>query len=145
PARGEDVVDDLVVLGGVARPVDRRAVGHGVALELLEVVREVREGVLLDRRGERAQLLPFGHRGHLAVALAAQVPEAPVVELDVVLRLDELRGRFGMVVALHPRVPFITYAMCMNFTRVSMRSAQPFWCMRHDMSPEPMYSAPAAT
>jgi len=33
--------------------------------------------------------------------------------------------------------------MWMNFTGDPMRSAQPFWCIRHDMSAEAMYCAPA--
>ena len=57
--RAQDVEDDLVVLGGVPRPVHVRAVADRVALELLEVVGEVGQRVLLDRRGERAQLLPL--------------------------------------------------------------------------------------
>ena len=85
-----------------------------------------------------------GHRLALAVALLAQVPQALVVEVDVVLRLDELRGRFGVVdaVVMH-RAPFSTCAMWMNFSGSPARSAQPCWCMTHDMSGETMYSAPA--
>ena len=55
----QDVEDDLVVLGRVARPVHVRAVLDRVALELLEIVGEMGERVLLDRGGQRAQLFPF--------------------------------------------------------------------------------------
>ena len=143
-ARGHDVVHDLVVLGGVARPVHGGAVGNGLALELLEVVGQVGERVFLDLRGQRAQLLPFGQRGGLAVALGAQVPQPAVVELDVVGGGDEFRRGLGMVDRLgHARTPLRTWAMCRNFSGSSRRSEQPFWCIRHDMSAETMYSAPA--
>jgi hypothetical protein len=142
--RLQDLGDDLVVLGGVARPVHDHAVGDRVALELDQVVAEVAERVLLDRRGERAQLLPLGDRLRLGVALAAQVPEALVVELGVVLRFDEARRRLGVVDAAHALAPFSTCAMCTNLIGAPARCAQPRWCIRHDMSGETMYSAPAA-
>ena len=100
-ARLHDVEHDLVVLGGVPCPMHVRAVARRVALEFLEVVGEVGQRVFLDRRGQRAQLLPFGKVLALAVALLAQVPQPLVVEFDVVLRLDELRRGFGVVDALH--------------------------------------------
>ena len=108
PARTQDVEHDLVVLGGVHRPVHMRAVLYRIALELLQIVGEMGERVFLDRRRERAQLLPLGQVLALAVALLAQVPQPPVVKLEVVLGLDELRGRFGVVDALHRhRLPLI--------------------------------------
>jgi hypothetical protein len=103
--RLQDLVDHLVVLGGVARPVHDHAVGGGVALELDEVVAEVAERVFLDRRRERSQLLPLGNRLRLDVALPAQVPQPLVVELGVVLRLDEARRRLGVVDAAHRGAP----------------------------------------
>lgn len=143
-ACGHDVVHDLVVLGGVACPVHGGTVGLRLALELLQVVGQVGEGVLLDLRGQRAQLLPFGNRRGGAVAFGAQVPQAAVVEFDVVAGGDEFRRRLGMVDRLvHSRTPFSTCAMCRNLTGSSSRSAQPFWCIRQDMSAETMYSAPA--
>ena len=81
--RLQDVEDDLVVLGRVAGPMDDHAVGGRLLLELLEIVAEMGERVFLDRRGERAQLLPFRQGLALAVALLAQVPEALVVEVGV--------------------------------------------------------------
>src|SRR5215204_390031 len=68
-AFGEDVVDDLVVLGGVAGPVHLDAIRGRVALERLEIAGEVRKRVLLDPRGELAQRLPFRDVMRLAVAL----------------------------------------------------------------------------
>src|SRR5512138_443402 len=123
------------------------AVGGRVVLELLQVAGQIGQRVFLDRRGERAQLLPFGQQLALAVALLAQVPQALVVEVGVVPGLDELRGRLGVVDALrrhHSRAPFSTCAMWMNFSGRPMRSAQPRWCIAHDMSVVTMYCAPAS-
>jgi hypothetical protein len=58
PAGAQEIVDDLVVLGRILRPVDVRAVGDRIALELLQVIAEVGERVLLDRGGERSELSP---------------------------------------------------------------------------------------
>src|SRR4029079_6906481 len=99
--------------------------------------------VFLDRRGERAQRFPLGHRLALGVALLAQVPQALVVEVGVVLRLDELRGGLGVIHPAHALAPLSTWAMWMNFSGRAARRAQPCWCMTHDMSGETMYSAPA--
>jgi hypothetical protein len=46
--------------------------------------------VLLDRRRERTQLLPFRNALGFAVALLAQIPQALIVEIEVVLSFDEL-------------------------------------------------------
>jgi hypothetical protein len=35
PSLGEDAMDDGIVLGSIARPVDLDTVGDGIALELL--------------------------------------------------------------------------------------------------------------
>ena len=90
-------MDDAVVLGGVARPMHVDAVRARIRLELLEILVEMGERVLLDRRGERAQLLPFGNAVHLAVALLPQIPEPLVMHLLVLGRGNEARGRFGLV------------------------------------------------
>src|SRR4029453_5876422 len=134
---------DRVVLGGVPRPVHFHAVLRGVVLEFLEVAGEVRQRMLLDGGGERAQFLPLRHRFAFTVPLLAQVPQALVVKLDMVAGLDEDRGAFGVVDALHSRAPFRICATWMNLTGRPRRSAHPFWCMRQDMSAETMYSAPA--
>src|SRR3954452_10021439 len=102
------------------------------------------ERVLLDRRGERAQLFPLGQRAALDVALLAQVPEALVVEVGVVLRLDELRGRFRMIDPAHSRAPFRTWAMWRNLSGRPARWAEPRWCITHDVPGETMYAAPAS-
>jgi hypothetical protein len=57
--RGEDVVDDLVVLVGIPRPVDLHAVTLCARLEELEIVRKVRQRMLLDLRRQVAQFLPL--------------------------------------------------------------------------------------
>ena len=109
--RGHDLEHDLVVLGGVACPVHDGAIGLRVALELQQVVAQIRQRVFLDRRREQAKRFPLGHRLALAVALLAQVPQALVVEVGVVLRRDELRRGLGVVDALHSLAPFSTWAM----------------------------------
>ena len=68
-----------------------------IRLELLEIFVEMGERVLLDRGGERAQLLPFGNAVHLAVALLAQIPQPLVVHLLVLGRGDEARRGLGLV------------------------------------------------
>ena len=90
-------MDDAVVLGGVARPMHVDAVRPRIGLELLQIFVEMGERVLLDRRGERAQFLPFGDAVHLAVALLPQIPKPLVVHLFVLGRGDEARGGFRLV------------------------------------------------
>jgi len=100
----ENSVDDLIVLGGVARPMDIDAVRPGIGFELFQVLVEMGKRVLLDRRGEGAQLLPFGNGMHLAVALLSQIPKPLVVHLLVLGRGNETRGGFRLVdrpIAVH--------------------------------------------
>ena len=90
-------MDDLVVLGGVAGPMHLDAVRFRIGLELLKILVEMSERVLLDRRGERAQLLPFGNAMHLAVALLPQIPQPLVMHLLVLGRGNEARGGFRLI------------------------------------------------
>ena len=90
-------MDDPVVLGGVARPMHVDAVRARIRLELLQILVEMGERVLLDRRSERAQLLPFGNAVHLAVALLPQIPQSLVMHLLVLGRGDEARGGLRLV------------------------------------------------
>ena len=93
----QDVVDDLVMLGGVARPMHMDAVRPRIGLELLEIFVEMRERVFLDGGGKRAKLLPFGNAMHFAVALLAQIPEPLVMHFLVFGGGNEARGRFRLV------------------------------------------------
>src|SRR6516162_2405500 len=93
----KDAVDYLIVLGGVARPMHVDAVGASTGLELLQILVEMSECMLVDRRGEGAQLLPFGNPMHLAVALLPQVPQPLVMHLLVLGRRNEARGGFRLV------------------------------------------------
>src|SRR5215472_13781467 len=93
----KDAVDYLIVLGGVARPMHVDAVGASTGLELLQILIEMSECMLLDRRGERAQLLPLGNAVHLAVALLPQVPQPLVMHLLVLGRRNEARGGFRLI------------------------------------------------
>ena len=43
----------------------------------------------------------------------------------------------------HALAPFRIWAIWMNFIGTPMRSAQPRWCIRHELSAETIYSAPA--
>ena len=45
--------------------------------------------------------------------------------------------------AVHSAAPFRIWAMWMNLIGTPMRSAQPCWCIRQELSAETMYSAPA--
>src|SRR5258705_7271785 len=93
----QDAVYDLVMLGGVARPMHVDPVRSRIGLELVEVLVEMGERVLLDRRSERAKLLPFGNAVHLSVALLSQIPEPLVMHLLVLSGSDEARGRLLLV------------------------------------------------
>ena len=76
-----------------------------------------------------ASVRSSSHSGNalgLAVALLAQVPEPPVVKVEVILGLDELRRGFGVVDALHCGAPFRICAMWMNLIGRPSRSAHPF-------------------
>src|SRR5215216_3331121 len=106
--------------------MDPDAIGGCLALELLEIVGEMRERMLLDLRCQLAQLFPFGDMMRLAVALLAQIPEPGVVKRLVLLACDETRGGFRMVEAPHSRAPFRICAMWMNLMPRPRRSAQPF-------------------
>ena len=79
----------------------------------------------------------------LAVTLEPEIPKPPVVEFLVLLGGDEVGGRLGMIDPPHARSPFRIWAIWIKRMSSPSRSAQPFWCMRHDMSAETMYSAPA--
>ena len=68
-----------VVLGRIRGPVDARAEARGVALELLEILVQAREGVAPDGGGPLAQPLPLGQRRSRRVAARAHVPERGVV------------------------------------------------------------------
>jgi len=167
-----------------------------IGLELLQILVEMSERVFLDRRRERAQLLPFGNAVHLAVSLLPQVPQPLVMHLLVLGRRNKARGgfrlidrpvtmdlgaarlrlgpraqrlrsRLGMietaavphdcfgiergqqlgvqhrVAFAHALAPFRIWATWMNLIGTPMRSAQPCWCIRQELSAETMYSAPA--
>ena len=55
----------------------------------------MRQRVLLDRRRQLAQRLPFGNAVRLRVAFLAQIPQPLVVERDMVRLLDELAAAFA--------------------------------------------------
>src|SRR6516165_1569807 len=139
--RGEDVIDDLIVLTGIARPMHMRAVFPGLSFELLEIFVEMRKRVLLDRRCEIAELLPFRDPVRLAVAFHPEIPQAPIVELEMRLGLDEMRRRLSVINRPHARLPLSIWAIWMKRRSRPRRAAQPFWCMRHDISAETIYSA----
>ena len=66
-------------------------------LELLEILVEMRERVLLDRRRQSAEFLPFGDVARFVIALLPQVPEALVVHLLVLGRGEKSRGRLRLI------------------------------------------------
>src|SRR5260370_34329390 len=88
----QDAVHNLVMLGGVARPMHVNPIRSRIGLELVEILVEMGERVLLDRRSERPKLLPFRNAVHLAVALLSQIPEPLVVHLLMLGSGDETRG-----------------------------------------------------
>ena len=93
----QDAVHDLVVLGTIACPMHVDPIRSRIGLELVEILVEMSERVLLDRRGERPKLLPFGNAVHLTVALLPQVPEPLVMHLLVLGSGDEARGGLCLV------------------------------------------------
>ena len=140
--RVEDVVDDLVVLMGVARPVHRRTVAHRAGLEHLQVTRQVGQRVLFDLGRERAQVLPLGHLARRGVAAHAQPPDQRVERAHVGLVLEEFEGDAGLIDRFHRASPFRISARCTNWKSSpeedAMRLAQPCRCIRHDMSADTM-------
>src|SRR5260370_8093818 len=93
----QDAVHNLVMLGGVACPMHVDSVRSRIGLELVEILVEMSERVLLDRRSERPKLLPFGNAVHLSVALLSQIPEPLVMHLLVFGSGDETRGSLLLV------------------------------------------------
>src|SRR4030088_2930408 len=93
----QDAVRNLVMLGCVACPMHVDPIGSRIGLELVEILIEMGERVLLDRRSERPKLLPFGNAVHLAVALLSQIPEPLVMHLLVLGSGDEARGSLLLV------------------------------------------------
>src|SRR5260221_7684876 len=93
----QDAVHNLVMLGGVACPMHMDPVRSRIGLELTEILVEMGERVLLDRRSERPKLLPFWNAVHLAVTLLSQVPESLVMHLLVLGGGDEARGSLLLV------------------------------------------------
>ena len=98
--------EDVVARSGCARP--RRAPSARVRRCVARCARippgSRRGGVSVCSLIADASVRSSSHSGSalaLAVALLAQVPQALVVEVDVVLRLDELRRGLGVVDALH--------------------------------------------
>src|SRR5260370_23182782 len=85
------------MVGGVACQMHVDAIRSRIGLELVEILVEMGERVLLDRRSERPKLLPFGNAVHLAVALLSQIPEPLVVHLLVLGGGDEARGSLLLV------------------------------------------------
>src|SRR5262249_39593847 len=84
--------------------------------------------------GPRAQRL----RGGLGVIEAAAVAH-DVMALAVGEQLGMQHGRGEA----HAAAPFRIWAMWMNLRFTPIRSAQPCWCMRQELSADTMYSAPA--
>src|SRR6478672_10329551 len=93
----QDAMHNPVMLGGVACPMHMDSVRSRIHLELVEIFVEMGERVLLDRRSERAKLLPFWNAVHLAVTLLSQIPESLVVHLLVLGGGDEARGSLLVV------------------------------------------------
>ena len=56
-----------------------------------------------------------------------------------------VRQEFGMQdgIVAHAAAAFRICAMWMNLSGTPIRSAQPFWCIRQELSADTMYSAPA--
>ena len=107
PVRMQDVVNHRVVLLGVAGPVDVRAELGRVGLELFEVPVQVRERVLLDLRGQLAELLPLWHARDRLVAVLAHPPHEAVMGGLVLLQRDEAGGPpFGIDGTGHSGPPF---------------------------------------
>src|SRR5258705_3066282 len=93
----QDAVHNLVMFGGVAYPMHVNPVRSRIGFELVEILVEMGERVLFDRRSERPKLLPFGNAVHLAVALLSQIPEPLVMHLLVLGSGDEARGSLLLV------------------------------------------------
>src|ERR1700716_547299 len=85
------------MLGGVACPMHVDPVRSRIGLELVEILVEMGERVLLDRRSERPKLLPFRNAVHHAVSLLPQIPKPLVVHLFVPGGSYEAVGCFRLI------------------------------------------------
>src|SRR5260221_3649716 len=85
------------MLGGVACPMHVNPIRSRIGLELVEILIEMGERVLLDRRSERPKLLPFRNAVHLTVALLSQIPEPLVMHFLMLGSGDEARGSLLLV------------------------------------------------
>src|SRR5271165_2034478 len=132
----QKLVNDLVVLMRVWRPVDGNAVGLGAALEHFKIMRKVGERMLLDLRGQITQLLPFGYPTGRLVAPGPQHPQQPVQVLLVSPVADKLGRVRCLVYDVHWVTPFNICAIWRIFRWVPKRLEQPCRCMRQDISEE---------
>ena len=92
----EDLMNDGVVFGGIASPMDLNAVGGGIALKLLQVIGEAGESMRLNCGGGFAKGFPFGDAGGLPVAFGAHKPERLVMPMRAVFIGDKGSGFFGV-------------------------------------------------
>jgi len=93
----EDPVHNLIVFVPVLCPVHMDAVCARILLELLEVLVQMRQGMLLDGGCQLAQFLPFRNGVHLAIALTAQVPKPLVMHFFVLRGGNEALGSFRLI------------------------------------------------
>src|SRR5438552_3389961 len=137
----QDPVHDAVVLVGIARPVDPRPRGDGVALELFQVFGQLRERVRLDLRSQAAQLFPLRDEAAGDVALVAHEPDGLIVPVQAGVVLDELgcaRGVLGHRVASSSNS-----ARWRTRNFLPSRRMSPSRCIRQETSPPAITSDPA--
>src|SRR5271163_163343 len=99
--------------------------------------------MLLYRRGQVAQLLPFRNPPGRLVAPGPHHPEELIQVLLVRLVTDKCgSGPCLIYEVAHWVAPFRISAIWKNLRSVPKRFAQPSKCIRHDISDETTYSAP---
>jgi hypothetical protein len=88
----QEIEDDPVVLGGVARKMHDRAVLRRVRLELDQVLRQPAHGVFLDASSQCSQRLPLGQIACAAIAATANFPQRLIVKARALDVGQELAG-----------------------------------------------------
>ena len=128
----EPLVVHLLVLGGGDEARGRLGlVDRAVAVDL--------RAARLLLAGLRPQRLR-GSLGMIEAAAAADDRLGVVRSLELRMKHGRLRG---LLRRAHALAPLRIWAIWMNLIGTPIRSAQPCWCIRQEVSAETMYSAPA--
>src|SRR5258707_759897 len=124
----QDLMNDGIMFGAFASPMDVNAIGDGLSLKFLEVIGEAGEGMSLNGGSGFAKGFPFGDAGGLPIALGTNKPERLVVPMRAVFIGDKGGGVFS--VAGHESFAFSRIsATCITRSGWLARRIRPSRCM----------------